>query len=276
MRLRRNEDSRVPPFTQDSPLSLHRPEVIGRFRAVLGRAGFTTPRVLEVLGARELPPAAGRAPLLPLWRRRTAGAGALEVLIRLFLLHEPLPAEAFARAVAPTDPAEWVEVGLVGRGPGGLTAAVELAPCGGLVLAADWPGEPAGGRQHVMAPGGSSRTLADFTVRLPAREALDRGAGCGLQALLLASHSRRVGAIDSNRRALNLTSFNAHLNGLANVECVAGDFFEPVEGRQFDLVVGNLPFVLVGRHHRPSPGISCPRSTLARLFPCMARALLLS
>jgi hypothetical protein len=43
---------------------------------------------------------------------------------------------------------------------------------------------------------------------------------------------------------LNVTAFNARLNGLANVECRQGSFFEPVAGETFDLIVCNPPYVI--------------------------------
>jgi hypothetical protein len=41
-----------------------------------------------------------------------------------------------------------------------------------------------------------------------------------------------------------MARFNARLNGLDHVECLEGDLFAPVEGRTFDLVVANPPFVV--------------------------------
>ena len=51
-------------------------------------------------------------------------------------------------------------------------------------------------------------------------------------------------ATDLSPRALAVTQFNAGLNGISNVECVQGDMFAPVEGRSFDLIVSNPPFVI--------------------------------
>jgi methylase of polypeptide subunit release factors len=142
------------------------------------------------------------------------------------------------------DLAVWAELGLVQLRAGAVVATVQLLPCGDLVLAADWPGQPAGMHKHVMEIGGSSRTLLDFTIRRHSRRTLDLGTGCGIQAVLAAAHSDRVVAADRNPRAVNLAAFNACLNGLSNVDCREGDLFEPVHGEQFDLVVANLPFVI--------------------------------
>jgi methylase of polypeptide subunit release factors len=116
----------------------------------------------------------------------------------------------------------------------------------GLLLVSDMPGRVRAGAasDHVMGVANSSLLLAQATVRRPARQALDLGTGCGVFALLAAPHSERVWATDKNPRAAMLARFNARLNGIANVECAAGDLFEPVAGRRFDLIVASPPFVI--------------------------------
>jgi hypothetical protein len=226
------------------PFTLDVAHVIPRVREVLDKAGYGQARILEVLGARELPPAGPRALVLPLWRRRTAGRTPLEVLLRVFVLQEAVAMDVFRQAVQPMDPADWGRLGLVRPAADAVVATVQLVPLGELILAADWPGQPHDRRLHVMEPGASSRTLADFTIRHPSRRTLDLGTGSGVQALLAAVHSRQVWAVDPNPRAVNVAAFNAYLNGRDNVICAQGDLFAPVEGHEFDLVVCNPPFVV--------------------------------
>ncbi|HEX2274411.1 MAG TPA: methyltransferase, partial [Acidimicrobiales bacterium] len=45
-------------------------------------------------------------------------------------------------------------------------------------------------------------------------------------------------------RAVEMATFNARLNRLANVTAVQGDLFDPVAGRRFDLIVSNPPFII--------------------------------
>jgi hypothetical protein len=97
---------------------------------------------------------------------------------------------------------------------------------------------------HVSTVNPTSVLLSFITIRRPVESALDVGTGCGVQALLAARHARRVVATDINPRALNVTAFNARLNGLDNVECRQGSYFEPVAGETFDLVATNPPFVI--------------------------------
>lgn len=119
---------------------------------------------------------------------------------------------------------------------------MRIAPVGALLVAHDPEEELA--RDHVPGVGGASRTLAGLTVRRPVEAALDIGTGCGIQALLAASHAGRVVATDVNPRALVFTRLNAALNGLTNLECREGSLFAPVLDEEFDLVVANPPFVV--------------------------------
>ena len=86
--------------------------------------------------------------------------------------------------------------------------------------------------------------LAQVTIRRPVQTGLDMGTGAGVHALLAARHARHVVATDINPRALNVTAFNALLNGAANVECRQGDFYEPINGETFDFIAMNPPFVI--------------------------------
>jgi len=96
----------------------------------------------------------------------------------------------------------------------------------------------------VLGVGGASTTLANITVRRPARRVLDLGTGSGVQALHAARHAASVTATDVNPRALHFTRLTAALSGLDSIETRQGSLFEPVPGETFDLVVSNPPFVI--------------------------------
>jgi hypothetical protein len=253
----------MPGECDDGPLSAADGAAVARVRAALDRAGYSEPAVLRRLGAGALPTARRRAEALPLLRWRTRGGSPLDILVRLFLLGDVVPAEALAAAIAPAFPDDWARVGLLAAGPDGARAAVELIPYQGLLLAADWP-NGAGGGEPVMGVAASTRALADMAVRRPAGRALDLGTGCGVLALLAAGHCGEVVATDLNPRAAHFARFNALLNGRANVACRAGDLFGPARGEQFDLIVCNPPFVIAPGHGRLHTQTGRPADELLR------------
>jgi release factor glutamine methyltransferase len=79
---------------------------------------------------------------------------------------------------------------------------------------------------------------------------LDLGTGSGAIALAVA-HERpraRVTAVERDPAALAVAHRNAARLGLA-VEFLAGDWFAPVAGRRFDVVVANPPYVAADDPH---------------------------
>jgi methylase of polypeptide subunit release factors len=123
---------------------------------------------------------------------------------------------------------------------------VRILPLGDLLVASDdHPnGEDEQPPDYVAAYTPTSQLVDSLTPRLRVDRALDVGTGSGVQALLAARHARHVVATDVNARALAYTELNAALNGLTNIECRQGGFFEPVAGERFDLITCNAPYVV--------------------------------
>ena len=74
---------------------------------------------------------------------------------------------------------------------------------------------------------------------------LDLGTGSGAIALALA-HERKacvVLGIDVSRPAIELAMRNATALGLDNVGFRCGDWYAPVDGERFDLIVSNPPYI---------------------------------
>jgi len=111
----------------------------------------------------------------------------------------------------------------------------------------------------------------------------DLGTGCGAVALALASERPRwqVVATDACADALAIARANAAGLGLGRVELRQGDWYQPLRGERFDLLVSNPPYVAQDdpaletaslRHEPPralTPGLDaleCLR-TLARGAP---------
>ncbi len=191
--------------------------------------------------------------------RATRGGSPVETLTRLWLLQAPVPVSAVEQALPGLlDP--LCAAGMLERSVGEVRARVDVRPYAtedlDLWVASDLTpgldGGPAGvASDHVLGISSAATSLAQLTVREPVESALDLGTGCGVQALQLATHARRVVATDVNRRALQLTRFNVELNGVpagsgadAGIEVREGSYFEPVAGELFDLIATNPPFVI--------------------------------
>jgi HemK-related putative methylase len=81
-------------------------------------------------------------------------------------------------------------------------------------------------------------------VVMPGMEVLDMGTGSGVCAVAAARQGGRVCAVDISAAAVRCTRINALLNALEDrIEVVQGDLFAPVQGRRFDLVLFNPPFL---------------------------------
>ncbi|RDJ00299.1 peptide chain release factor N(5)-glutamine methyltransferase [Dyella solisilvae] len=79
----------------------------------------------------------------------------------------------------------------------------------------------------------------------------DLGTGSGAIALAIARECPRaqVVATDASADALMVAARNAERLGIANVEFVHGDWLAPLDGRCFDLIVSNPPYIEAGDPH---------------------------
>jgi hypothetical protein len=237
-------------YAMDNPRPLLAADDVARLREALGSAGYTSLGIAARIG-----PAAVAAVRHNDFRgllRATESPDRLATLIRVYLAGQTEPEVAVTAALAPLPLADAVAAGLVERDGDGLRAGVDLDvygdDAGDWWVLSDLDTRPVqgGGRlrpDHVLGIGNAATTLAGATPRTPVDTALDVGVGCGAQALHLSRHARRVSATDVSPRALRFAATTAALNGL-DWELLAGDLYEPVAGRRFDLVVSNPPFVV--------------------------------
>ncbi len=208
------------------------------------RAGYRSVHLDRLLYGEGSP--AGTVLELPVSRRRVRGTGPLPTLARLFRLRAEVDPEAARAAFAPVPLERLVALGLLTLTDDGVRSPFDAREYDGLMLLGDRARTERDdlAANYVTSVNATSMALAAITIRRPIVNALDVGSGNGIQALLAARHARRVVAVDVNPRALNITAFNARLNGLDNVEVRRGSFFEPVAGECFDLIVANPPFVI--------------------------------
>ena len=184
-------------------------------------------------------------------KERLAERDALAVAIDLFLLQGTLPPEELHKLFSPPSRDVLVRAGILEIDSTGVARArASLFPVGDRLIFSDhaWhklphPGFTIVPRDQVMFVGKDSRSLARATVRKPVRSSLDLCTGSGIQALLAATHSENVVAVDVNARAVRCASFNAQVSGSSNVSVKLGDLYEPLGSQRFDLITANPPFV---------------------------------
>ena len=110
---------------------------------------------------------------------------------------------------------------------------------------------------RVLDPRDDTETLVDWALALlpPARPArvLDLGTGSGAIALAVARQrpAAQVLAVDASPDALAVARGNAERLGLT-VALRAGDWFAPVAGARFDLVLSNPPYIAEANPHLPA------------------------
>lgn len=104
----------------------------------------------------------------------------------------------------------------------------------------------------VLIPRPETELLVDFAQETLPRggSVLDLGTGSGAIALAIRRQhpEARVVAVDRSAAALAVAQANASRLAL-EVEFLEGDWFAPVNGQRFDLVVSNPPYVALGDRH---------------------------
>ena len=105
----------------------------------------------------------------------------------------------------------------------------------------------------VLVPRPETELLVERALALAAPRAteehpptvLDLGTGSGAIALAVASEQRswKVVATDRSEAALDVAQLNARTHQLRHVEFLQGDWFAPLAGRRFDVIVANPPYV---------------------------------
>lgn len=224
-------------------LNLISPDDAAALRDFLLQSGYAENGLREKGYFTELP--SSRLRNLPRLLDRTAEMDRLNILLRWFWLGVPQEASRATGFL----PSSFIDLalscGLLRQEGSQLKSEVMLFPVENFLIVCDHTVKiDASDPEFVLWPNPTSRLLSRFTVRRPSRATLDLGTGNAIQALSAASHSEHVVATDLNPRAVAYAKFTARLNGLENIECLAGDGFQPVAGRKFDLIVSNPPFFI--------------------------------
>lgn len=209
-------------------------------------------------------------------RRHARSASPAGLLVRLFVLGDPLPLNDVAAVLPGVAVEDGVAAGLWSRhdgdettqdadGTAGLTtlrALVDLRPvdtgAGNRWVFADIDGSMVHTTtrpDHVLGVGQASLSLLRITPSSPVGSVLDLGTGCGIQLVHALNTADTATGTDITPRCLDLTAATLAINGLQS-ELLRGPWFEPVAGRLFDRIVANPPFVVgpaeIGHSYRES------------------------
>lgn len=212
---------------------------------------YTVDAVVELLGE-EAHLALGRNNTVPGMRALAGRTDPLSTLTMLWVLQQAVPRPAGDRALSGlVDP--LIGAGILRESAGEIVALLDIRPYASDDGASGWvasdlsphldtliaPMRP----DFVLGVSTASATLAQLTIRRPAKRALDLGTGCGVQSLHLAQHVDTVVATDLNPRAIQLAGLTARINSI-KLDLRQGDLFDPVAGEEFDLIVTNPPYVM--------------------------------
>jgi release factor glutamine methyltransferase len=108
--------------------------------------------------------------------------------------------------------------------------------------------------QATLIPRPETELLVELALeRLPVDAPVsvaDLGTGSGAIALALAHERKRAHVVATDRSvdALTVAQRNARRLGV-RIECLRGDWLEPLAGRRFDMIVSNPPYIETGDAH---------------------------
>ncbi|PKO35079.1 MAG: peptide chain release factor N(5)-glutamine methyltransferase [Betaproteobacteria bacterium HGW-Betaproteobacteria-7] len=143
---------------------------------------------------------------------------------------------------------EWVERRATGE------------PLAYLVGEAEFRGRVFQVTPAVLIPRPDTEVLVELALerlpRIAQPRVLDLGTGSGIVAISLALEwpAARVVAVDLSVAALQIAANNAGRLA-ADVDWRAGDWFQPVAGERFDLIVANPPYIAAGDPHLAGDGL---------------------
>lgn len=236
---------------------------------VLRKAGFSADGIAAHLGP-EMTEAMHRGEPAAV-RFATRSGNTLDQLIRTFILRDPLPPAELGELLGPglaqalIDAAIFAAAGADQVAPEQVRLSIDIRPH--VILGRDRlvfsdadaaMTEHIPGPDHVLGVGAASLSLLQATPSTPVGTVLDLGTGSGVQALGQLHCAEHITATDLHPRALDFAeaTLAAVTGESAAVELLEGPWYEPVEGRTFDRIVANPPFVVglpeVGHVYRDS------------------------
>jgi hypothetical protein len=229
------------------PIRLGRADEFARVRQSLRAIGFEEGTINQVLPLDEqgrFDPARWEQVKL------TSVPASLRLLIEVFVRGEAIPEREFRAHCDKDTYAAFQSLGLIRpkiHDSDMLVSPVWLYPMHGFVVVSDRYEDLTAipsSRQRTRFIPASIRIQPVFCnfSRTRAVDALDLCGGCGIGALRLSRTARCAVSADVTQRSAFFTDFNGRLNGAA-ITSLCGDLYEPVHGREFDVISAHPPFV---------------------------------
>jgi methylase of polypeptide subunit release factors len=177
-----------------------------------------------------------------------------DLLVRLFVLHLPVPEKRFDELVPERARSSLHAMALTKKERGTIEAPLALIECEGVFVVSDTM-QVLGADDLIILPTGDWVSFSSTMTRKHGRRFLDLGTGSGLHALRASATFEQSVGVDISARAITFSRFNQRLNGLSsrNIELVHGDLYAPVAGK-FDVIVCAAPFHPDPEHPEGKPG----------------------
>jgi methylase of polypeptide subunit release factors len=182
---------------------------------------------------------------------RRAISPALLDVIELLVLGETLSVDRLIANCGDAVVHDFAALGLIRNAPphdGVVVCPVWVYPVDGFYMTSDrqtgLDEKTARDKSEVVFPAHDLGALQMLRL-LPATnggDGLDLCGGSGVGGLHLARDGLRAVTADITRRSTYFAEFNARLNAI-NVEAVCGDLYEPVPGRNFDVICCHPPWL---------------------------------
>jgi carbamoyltransferase len=167
------------------------------------------------------------------------------LLISLFLLRTPLNSGPISALFSRDEIAAMSRMNILAVDPRGgrVRSKMAIYPFQDFFFFTDQG--PVKRHHSVYHIGLDSFYLGEALAGMEGDSCLDLCCGSGFHAILASRRCAEVIGVDINPRAIQFARFNSIFNGVENVTFKAGNLYEPVRGRKFDLLLANPPFVAV-------------------------------